>query len=328
MRSSSRRAAAFVASALICLVGLAGVAWASTITQPTGPTFVVPGDGAGNPLPFTVVANGFTPTAQVFVEQCDGTSPTVKGWSPTSNCDLGTSPSPVTVDDSGKATFDASDVNHAFAPFKGESPQSLFNCLSPKGVAPANGLPSFINCQIRVSTNNTAPTADQSFVLLTLPEAVQGGTTTTTSTSTSTTSTSIPPTSTSTSTSTVPVTTTSTSTIPTGSTSTTTSTSTSTSTSTTTSTVPATTTTEATTTTVPKSTTTIGELGSTTTTLGHATSTTTDPTTPTTVQTLVVDPGTGQLPFTGGSTMPIAAGGLVLIVAGIGLALGGRKRLV
>jgi hypothetical protein len=52
------------------------------------------------------------------------------------------------------------------------SPQGLFNCLSPSAASPANGLPDFKNCQLRVSTNNSAATADQVFLNLQLPEPV------------------------------------------------------------------------------------------------------------------------------------------------------------
>src|ERR1700710_518647 len=103
MRSRSRQLAIFVTSAVICLLGLAGVAWSSTIVSPAGSPFAVPGDAAGTPQPFTIVATGFTPTSLVYVEQCDGIEPTTKDWSPTVNCDLGTSPAAVIVDGAGKA---------------------------------------------------------------------------------------------------------------------------------------------------------------------------------------------------------------------------------
>jgi hypothetical protein len=82
-------------------------------------------------------------------------------WSPTLNCDLGTSPAPVTADAQGTATFDG---QRSFRAFKGESPQSLFNCLAPGQPAPRNALPSFSDCRVRVSTNNSAATPDQAFL--------------------------------------------------------------------------------------------------------------------------------------------------------------------
>jgi hypothetical protein len=171
---------------------------------------VVPGDASGNPVAFTIVATGYTPGSLVSVEQCDGVATSAAHWSPTTDCDLGSSPSPALVDGTGKATFLSTDPNHAFTPFKGESPQTIFNCLSPNGPAlsPSNGLTDYRNCKIRVSTSNTSITADQSFLNIQLPEAV-AGTTTTTSTTASTTSTTS--TTASTTTTTTPVATTSTS---------------------------------------------------------------------------------------------------------------------
>jgi hypothetical protein len=133
----------------------------------------VPGNAIGQPQPFRIAAGGFTPGAQVFVEQCDGNPPTMVGWSPTQNCDLGTSPAGVIVPASGVATFQPDDPNHAFHPFKGQSPQALFNCLSPHE-APLSAIdfvPDYENCQIRVSTSNFSVTADQQFFDLTLPDA-------------------------------------------------------------------------------------------------------------------------------------------------------------
>jgi hypothetical protein len=208
----SRRAIVALAST-VAVVATAGVAFAGTITTPTGNPFVVPGDASGNPVAFTIVATGYTPGTLVSVEQCDGVAPTAPGWGPTSNCDLATSPSPVLADGTGKATFTATDPNHGFTPFKGESPQSLFNCLSPNGPAlsPSNGLPDYRNCKIRVSTSNNAITADQAFLNIQLPEAV-GATTTTTASTTSTThaTTSTTTSSTSSTTTTIPQTTTTT----------------------------------------------------------------------------------------------------------------------
>ena len=148
------------------------MAAAATITTPSANPFSAPGDAAQNPVAFTVSASGYTPGSLVAIEQCDGTSPSSTGWSPTANCDLGSSPAPAIVDSSGNVTFSTNDPNRAFVPFKGASPQGIFNCLSPHGVDPNNGLPSFTNCQIRVSSSNTAVTADQVFTTLTLPEAV------------------------------------------------------------------------------------------------------------------------------------------------------------
>jgi Calx-beta domain len=143
---------------------------ATSITAPTANPFTVPGDAGGLPLPFTVSASGFAASTNVFIEQCDGVSPTAVGWDPTTNCDLGSSPAPVVSDGSGNVSFLESDANHAFHPFKGASPQGLFNCLSPNDPSPNNGLPDYRNCQFRVSTNNTASTSDQLMRTIFLPD--------------------------------------------------------------------------------------------------------------------------------------------------------------
>jgi hypothetical protein len=153
-------------------VGVAPAGAATSITTPTGSPFVVPGDSGGNPVSFTVSATGFTPTTNVYLEQCDGVSPTSLGWDPTTNCDLGSSPAPVVADGAGSASFSSADANHAFHPFKGASPQGLFNCLSPNDPSPNNGLPDHRNCQIRVSSNNAASTSDQVFLSIALPDDV------------------------------------------------------------------------------------------------------------------------------------------------------------
>lgn len=144
---------------------------ATSITAPSSNPFVVPKDVGGNPVPFTVSAAGFAPTSNVFVEQCDGVATTAVGWDPTTNCDLGSSPAAAIADGSGNVTFDSTDVNHTFHPFKGSSPQGLFNCLSLNDPSPNNGLTDYRNCKLRVSTNNSAATADQVFVQLILPDA-------------------------------------------------------------------------------------------------------------------------------------------------------------
>jgi hypothetical protein len=171
-RPGFRALAAGVASAAIAvLVTSVTGAGAATITQPAQRPIVVALDAKGFPKALTVVTGGFAPRTPVFVEQCDGTPPTTPNWSPTDHCDLGTSPAPANADANGVATFDASDLAHAFYPFSGESPQSIFNCVASKTHAPANGLPTFTNCSIRVSTNNGTATADQVFAPLAIPTA-------------------------------------------------------------------------------------------------------------------------------------------------------------
>ena len=117
-------------------------------------------------------ASGYVADDQVFIEQCDGVAPTAVGWDPSQNCDLGSSPASAIASASGTVTFLSTDPNHAFKPFKGPSPQGLFNCLSPTQASPNNGLPDFTNCKLRVSTNNSLGTSDQAFLNLQLPNTV------------------------------------------------------------------------------------------------------------------------------------------------------------
>jgi len=160
-----------VGLAVLVVAASAVPASAAIVTPATNP-FNVPGNAAGTPLSFTITANGFSPGQQVSVEQCDGVAPTVPGWSPTIHCDNGTSPAAVTADGNGSVTFPANDPNFGFVPVKGLSPSGLFNCLAPTDPPSNNGHPDFTNCQVRVSTNNAAPTSDQSFLTMVLPVAI------------------------------------------------------------------------------------------------------------------------------------------------------------
>lgn len=172
-----RRAGTIVTSAVALLALTAvvpGVAAAGTIDQPRGNPVTAPVDATGTLQPMTVVASGFAPGALVYVEQCDDTAPSSPQWDPTINCDLGSSPSPVTADARGVATFPASDVNRAFRPFVGPGPQAQFSCVA--GGTPARAsTPTFSQCAIRVSTNNTARTTDQAFVTLAFPANAKNG---------------------------------------------------------------------------------------------------------------------------------------------------------
>ncbi|MGZ6969325.1 MAG: hypothetical protein ACXVKN_16475 [Acidimicrobiia bacterium] len=172
---TTRRALILVTALVAGLLGTIATApsvSAATITSPTGNPFVVPGNAAGQPLAFTVSATGYTAGDQVFIEQCDGVATTATGWDPTVNCDLGTSPAAAVANASGVVTFSATDPNHAFKPFKGFSPQGLFNCLGPSDPSPNNGATDYRNCKLRVSTNNSAGTSDQVFLNLQLPNTV------------------------------------------------------------------------------------------------------------------------------------------------------------
>jgi hypothetical protein len=147
---------------LILLVVGAG---AATITQPKGP-YAVTADSKGNPAAFVVVAGGFPAGANIYAEQCDGNPPTTPQWSPTINCDLGSAPPPAIADANGVATFDGQSM---FQPVAGASPQHLFNCVASGTTPPKNRLKTYTNCQLRVSSNNSTATPDQSFITLVLP---------------------------------------------------------------------------------------------------------------------------------------------------------------
>src|SRR5205807_1023011 len=69
-----------LAVAVACVLA-AGVAFAGTVTTPSSSPFTVPGDVGANPLPFTVVASGYTPGVNVLITQCDGLDPTDSNWS-------------------------------------------------------------------------------------------------------------------------------------------------------------------------------------------------------------------------------------------------------
>jgi LPXTG-motif cell wall-anchored protein len=286
---------------VVAVIGVgAAVASAATVTTPASSPFVVPGDAAGNPQPFTVQASGFVPGTTIFITQCDGVAPSDPAWTVGLDCDFGSAPGGVTADPSGVATFSGA---HQFVPFKSASDvQGKFNCLGPADPPSGNGAPDWTNCRLRVSTNNTVVTADQAFLVLTMPNAATGSVTTTTATPTSTTTT--PPT-------TVPVTTT---TIP----------------RTTTSTQRATTSTiRTTTTTSPSCTTTTSAAVTTTTSSPRCTTTTTfhvsGSTDPTTID--VSANSAGGLPRTGSSPLLPAAGvGVVLIGTGLAIAVSRRRR--
>ena len=174
--------------------GTAGVASASggTITVPAANPYVATYDATGANLSYvTVSGTGFPANTPMFIEQCDGTSPTAPGWDPTINCDLGSSPGSAMSDGSGAVSFSATDLNRRFRPFEGPSPQQNFNCLGPAQADPNNGLANYTNCQIRVASNLSAATPDEAYKTLQLPnpsapaaptavKALSGSTTTST----------------------------------------------------------------------------------------------------------------------------------------------------
>jgi hypothetical protein len=137
---------------------------AGTITSPHGNPYVVATDAHGVPVPFTISVSGFQPRSIVYVEQCNGRPTSAPNWSPTRDCDIGTSPAGAITDAKGNATFLANDRNHALHPFAGAGPETLFNCLSPKAASPNNGSKDYRQCQIRVSSSNVFSTSDQAFL--------------------------------------------------------------------------------------------------------------------------------------------------------------------
>jgi hypothetical protein len=165
---NARRAAGFTA-ALIAAAGFMPVAAHAAVIDPEGSPLTLHRDSTGHVEQVTIAASGFAPGATVFIEQCDGIDETTANWSPVEHCDLGSSPAPVLADRAGVARFRADDRNHAFLPFVGESPQSLFNCVASVADAPNNNLPTFTNCRLRVSSNNTLVTSDQSALSFVLP---------------------------------------------------------------------------------------------------------------------------------------------------------------
>jgi hypothetical protein len=174
MRHVSRRMiAAAVAGIAVVMPGSAAYA-AFTAPPLTNNTFHVPGDANGIPQSFTITANGFVGDPAVFVEQCDGTNPaTFPNWSPSTHCDIGTSPSPLPGQGaSGTVSFPANDSNFGFIPVKGKTVSGGYACLSP-GEPFIAGVPAasqYRNCQVRVSTNNSLVTTDQQFFTMTLPD--------------------------------------------------------------------------------------------------------------------------------------------------------------
>lgn len=183
LSSRSRLLVGMLAVACIGVIGSStGTAFASagTITAPSSNPYVATYDSTGANLSYvTVSGTGFPDSTAMFVEVCDGVSPSAQGWDPTLDCDLGSSPGSAASDASGNVTFSSTDLNRRFRPFEGASPQGDFNCLGPSQTDPNNGLTSYTNCQIRVSSNNSAATDDQAFLTMTLPNPSAPGVPTT-----------------------------------------------------------------------------------------------------------------------------------------------------
>ena len=160
------RVTTLIGVSLAGMVVTAGPASAATsITAPTSNPFVVPKDAGGNPVPFTVSAAGFAATSNVFIEQCDGVTPD-RGRAGTRRrtATWAALRRPRGRRVRQRHVRHGRTSNHTFHPFKGSSPQGMFNCLSLNDPSPNNGLTDYRTCKIRVSTNNSAATADQVFL--------------------------------------------------------------------------------------------------------------------------------------------------------------------
>jgi hypothetical protein len=178
-RLVARSAAITFGSLAALTIAIAPASAAPTgLIEPSSPPVIARVAGPGNASAVSVVVGGFTAGRLAYIEQCDGVAPTASQWSPTSHCDLGSSPAAAIVSADGIASFPASERNRAFHPFVGESPQSIFNCTGAGVTAPHNDLPSYDDCKLRVSTNNSSVTSDQVFIAL---EFVRGASTSPTS---------------------------------------------------------------------------------------------------------------------------------------------------
>ena len=171
MRNTTKLLAAAGTVAAGSLMMAAPAFAATAITSPacgsTCPvTSYTSADHNGQPKPWTVTGSGFTAGQQVFEEICDGVAPTTGGYDPGAHCDIGSSGSAAVADSSGNVSFPASSTNLQIHPFLGDSPQGIFACIYPgqgvgnNGYSGAAGT-AYTNCQLRLSTNNTAVTSDQ-----------------------------------------------------------------------------------------------------------------------------------------------------------------------
>ncbi len=173
LRRVSRRGLAATIVGVV-LIGTASVAYASQITLPAANPFAIPGNVAatvGTPQAVDVVATGFIPNQNVFIEQCDGKDPADPTWSVAIDCDFGLSPSAAIADDTGKASFVGEGNNfQAFKNGKTEA-QNKFNCIGPDDPATNNGKPDWTTCRIRVDVNPSGPpTGLQTFLTITMPD--------------------------------------------------------------------------------------------------------------------------------------------------------------
>lgn len=149
---------------------------ANSPTDPDGPG---PLQAGWTPASFDITASGFPVGSIVYVQICSGVDPTTPGWDPVADCDSATVPAAGFADASGSFVFNAANENYRLPMFRGDSPQEIFQCVSPEEKA-NNTVPNptelavFDNCQIRVSSNHLNFTSDQSFLRFRLTEAGVG----------------------------------------------------------------------------------------------------------------------------------------------------------
>ena len=200
MRSIHKGAIVALAGSAVAVIGGASPAFAATsITQPSDNPHTIPVDNNYNALPFDITASGYSSGQPVLIEICDGQPSTSAGWSPTTNCDISTSPSAVPASSTGSASFPASNRNTAIKDVHGQGPGDVFNCLTqteinnsgpgttpgqfpgeytldpnytstPTGQLVDPNVPAWTNCQLRASSNNSAVTSDQALITLTIPD--------------------------------------------------------------------------------------------------------------------------------------------------------------
>jgi hypothetical protein len=156
----------------IAIAMTAGSAFAAP--QITGPSGIWPSDGSGNPKAGTVSFTGYPTPGQIKIEQCDGIAPTTPGYVVSLHCDNSVGVA-VPADGSGNGTFDATNPNSAFTPFKGVGGDDFFACVGvhdpdPTPAQNPDGVPVFRNCQVRVSTDQNNTTSDQQYLTMTLPD--------------------------------------------------------------------------------------------------------------------------------------------------------------
>src|SRR5258708_31324677 len=135
----SRTACAVLLVAIFVALDATTATATPRIVEPNASTYTVQPAAAGKLAPFTITVDGFRPGQQGFVEQCDGVAVTDPHWTPSVDCDAGTSPAPVFTPASGTVVFDKVNLNHRFTPVKGLSPQGSFLCF---GSSKRAGLPA------------------------------------------------------------------------------------------------------------------------------------------------------------------------------------------